>query len=100
MYLKDKLPDQTSDAKVDPFTLPALITWLRTKPGQETYCWARAGECLFAQYGEFISELRGTAAYQYAVGGFSNATACELAIAARLPRNFAAALARAEALLP
>lgn len=34
----------------DPFTLPALIAWLETMPGDGVYCFVDNGECLLAQY--------------------------------------------------
>lgn len=49
--LYDKRWDSTPATKpADPFTLPALIAWLETMPGDETYCYLDTGYCMFGQY--------------------------------------------------
>jgi hypothetical protein len=51
MYLQDKsFNPGVVEAPGDPFTLPHLIAWMRTKPADEVYCFVDNGECLIAQY--------------------------------------------------
>jgi hypothetical protein len=55
MFQPDKLRElvgvPTGPKKADPFTLPALISWLRTKPTNESYSWHNSvGGCLVGQY--------------------------------------------------
>lgn len=52
MFQSDKLAELL-DAPVsrpDPFTLEALIAWLKTQRPDETYCYVSNGECLLARY--------------------------------------------------
>ena len=45
---------ETPTKPADPFTLDALIAWLRTKDPEEKYCWSSPGHCLFGQYAKFV----------------------------------------------
>lgn len=45
---KTETPD--APVKADPFSLDALIAWLRTKDADSKYCFSDNGFCLFAQY--------------------------------------------------
>ena len=42
--------EQALAPQADPFTLPALIAWLRTKPARKTYVYECNGGCLVAMY--------------------------------------------------
>jgi hypothetical protein len=103
MYLSTKLPE--SEVRHDPFSLPALIAWMKTKPADEVYCYEDNGDCLIGQYLQYIgikevriggSYWRDNALYPTDVrhplpDGWNN-------IAVTQPRTFGAALQRAEML--
>ena len=42
--------EQALAPQADPFTLPALIAWLRTKPSGARYQWADVNKCMLGQY--------------------------------------------------
>lgn len=94
MYQPDKLADLTQTTPVDPFSLDALIAWLRTKPGDEEYDWADVRNCLLCQYGMSIG--RGNI-YHDLSDCFENAGLYDAVteITCRHPRTFGAALSRA-----
>ena len=50
MYLKSKLPQ--AETKADPFSLAALVAWLRTKPGDEEYRYVISEQCALSQFAE------------------------------------------------
>ena len=81
----------------DPFTLEALIAWLRTKDSKETYCYVDGGHCLIAQYLEHRGipfEYVGAHGYYYDQNYDSHETPFHQ-IAVTKPRTFGAALQRA-----
>ena len=103
MYLPDRLQPESPGAD-SRFTLPALVAWLRTKPGNETYCYMSNGKCLIGQY---LKERCGIS--EPSVGGENWRKSGSLdryplpvgwnAIAMYSPWTFSAALARAERLM-
>jgi hypothetical protein len=100
MYRPDRLQPEppATDTR---FTLAALVAWLRTKEGNETYCWTRAGECLFAQYGEYLKLGARQSAYLAAMHEFYRANSNHPAFQVAWPKpwTFSAALARAARLM-
>lgn len=106
-YLEDRNKSAGVTAPADPFTLQALIAWLRTKDAQEVYCWENAGRCLYSQYGVAIGAgSDGVSAYSAAIAGFKLSGAADAlgfrkaegAVANGYPRTFGAALSRALAI--
>lgn len=101
--LYDKRWDATPATKpADPFTLPALIAWLVTMPGDEEYNYYCAGECLLGQWVKTIDPLaealqpRDPASpYDYRVHGKLVDLYQFDQIAVKSPETFGAALTRA-----
>lgn len=106
MFLEDKNKSAGVETKADPFTLDALIAWLRTRPGNEEYCWTNGGSCLYGQYGEFLRlGVSDASAYLAVINGFGvHGTYCNSLIepfgnlAMGSPRTFGGALDRALAI--
>lgn len=87
----------------DPFSLDALIAWLRTKEPSEEYCWGLVGRCLYAKYGAHVSgALESSTTYMLAVRGFTHQENPSKepfeGLACGFSRTFGAALSRALAL--
>lgn len=94
----------------DPFSLEALIAWLRTKPRSDEYCYTATGHCLIAQYVKSLGYAEcavGTPSFDPTIdvsaGGEWKRRAFALPdgwneIAQNFPRSFGAALSRALAL--
>ena len=85
--------EQALAQEADPFTLPALIAWLRTKPSDEEYRWM-SFDCCLAQY--LRSKGRSPWGKEHAYTKFP--AEVRAAIVLSSPHTFGAALARAEAL--
>ena len=87
---------ETPTKPADPFTLDALIAWLRTKDPEEEYCWTDGGQCLFGQYAKFVGS--DYCAMINKIGVPSKATGNMIEpgeIAIGRPRTFRSALERA-----
>lgn len=105
MFLETKNKFAGAEVKTDPFSLEALVAWLRTKDGDTAYCYMDNGECLLGQYFTakgFRDPNVGSDSFNY--GQRPGREEINLPcgwnqIALAYPRTFAAALARAEALL-
>jgi hypothetical protein len=98
MYQPDRLAHLTQTNPVDPFSLDALIAWLRTKPGDGEYCYLSTGRCLVAQYYKYIGADYPVFDPCYpSQGAFDVADFGSQAerIALTFPHTFAAALQRA-----
>ncbi len=96
------LYDTRWDAKIDPFTLEALIAWLETRPKEEIYCWQAVGSCLLGQYAShidptayFYPSIGSGGLYKYIIDGQLRDLAPFGGIAYGEPRTFGAALERA-----
>lgn len=50
MFVDDFTKSAGVETKADPFSLDALIAWLRTKDAEGIYCYQSHGDCLIAQY--------------------------------------------------
>jgi len=89
-----------TETKADPFTLDALISWLKNQPARKPYVWFTTsdcnGGCLLHQY---LIAHRLDPTYDYRklanVGGYS---VLDVSVAMPEPHTFGAALARALAL--
>ena len=81
----------------DPFTLEAMIAWLKTKDQEETYCYTSTGHCLIAQYlRHHIIQFSGVGAHGYYYGNnYDRHKTPFHEIAALTPYTFGAALQRA-----
>lgn len=101
MYRPSALPVTEPETKpADPFTLPALIAWLRTKPADEKYSYIKSSSCLLTQYFESAGG-KNLLGFRYADRHgniLSMWTHPEFFMIARAD-SFGAALARAEAML-
>jgi hypothetical protein len=104
MFAPYKTEKPEAPVKADPFSLDALIAWLRTKPDNEGYCYMSTGECLAAQYHRFVGS-------EYDIGIIKDADLSQIDcvfnynfrqqmewIAQLHPRTFAGALSRALAI--
>lgn len=97
MFLESPNKFSPVETKADPFTLPHLIAWLRTKPADQTYCWEDAGGCLFHQYG-LEHGIRRTSSRSIYAQTMDTIQFGSDGIACSHPRTFGAALERAEAI--
>lgn len=95
-----------AETKPDPFSLDALIAWLRTKNSAETYCYSTPETCLIGQY---VQESAGFySSGKYRIGGDEHPTSMSYDISPEVwesrplrhiaieePHTFGAALDRA-----
>lgn len=111
MFVEDKSKFAGVEAKPDPFTLEALIAWLRTRTANEEYDFrgtdGQNGGCLFFRYGVSIGHTPDWDGYMQTIAGFNGgeftardpAFGGDYSLGCRKPHTMGAALARAEALL-
>lgn len=111
MFVEDKSKFAGFETKADPFTLEALIAWLRTRPSGEEYCFQGQlgldGGCLFFRYGVSLGYSADFEGYLKTIAGFNGGEPTNYdphfgagySLGCPLPHTMGAALARAEALL-
>lgn len=101
MYLDDRAKHVSVEAPADPFSLEALIAWLRTKEAETVYCYTDNGECLIAQYFSERCDMPNAlvgATFYYVEEGAPSARDMPAGfddIAEPVPNTFGAALSRA-----
>lgn len=114
MFVEDKSKFAGVKVKPDPFTLEALIAWLRTRDPAEIYDSISSSDCLLCRYAGSLLQRKanwGDHMMLLVENGYSETTPCNLQIVvygepnkppfvtAKYEKTFSAALARAEALL-
>ncbi len=97
--LYDKRWDVPIETKPISFNWESLVSWLRTMPAEESYCFTDSGQCLLAQWAASIDPqaIRGTAddTYAYTVHGRAVSLSPFYLVAIDVPRTFGAAYKRA-----